>query len=102
MDAQEHTYNRVEVEAQLLETGQKISCRTYILTQEPPAGLDRPSPHYKTVIVTGAKRKNLPKDYIEFLESFEDNGYNGTVAVELEAIKHLNVPCELMLQENEE
>jgi hypothetical protein len=99
---QENCYDRVEVEAQMLGTGETVSCRTYILTQEPPAGSDRPSPHYKAVILAGAKRKNLPQEYVEFLESFEDNGYMGTVAFELEAIKHLNIPCEEMPQETEE
>ncbi len=43
----------------------------------------KPSPAYKNVIINGAIEINLPDDYIKFLRSFDDNGYNGPINIDL-------------------
>ena len=50
----------------------------------------RPSPQYKDVILRGAKGLMLPEEYIQFLESLPDNGYQGDVPVYNEILKLLD------------
>jgi hypothetical protein len=42
---------------------------------------NRPSPHYKDVLVKGAQQNSIPQTYIEFLQNIEDNGYSGDIPV---------------------
>ncbi|KAL7072945.1 hypothetical protein ACQ4LE_008012 [Meloidogyne hapla] len=49
-----------------------------------------PSPHYKEVIIAGAVEHKLPNEYIERLLVIPTNGFNGTIDLDLKAIKHLN------------
>ena len=54
-----------------------------------------PSLLYKNVILAGARQNQLPKEYIAFLESVEDNGNEGDPNAEwlqpiLEAISRIS------------
>ncbi|GFO05817.1 gamma-glutamylcyclotransferase [Plakobranchus ocellatus] len=87
LDRQESWYNAIQVEvevvSQIAPPGQqesadgadigehRVQCRTYQLENVTGAGL--PSPHYKEVILMGARQNKLPQDYIAFLEAFPDN-----------------------------
>ncbi|KAL3099737.1 hypothetical protein niasHT_027687 [Heterodera trifolii] len=64
-----------------------IKCLTYQY-EMPDKKYGLPSPQYKHVIVTGAEEHGLPTNYIQWLrESFEDNGYDGPVDVNLKALE---------------
>jgi hypothetical protein len=52
--------------------------------------LAAPSPHYREVIIAGAVEHKLPNDYINELREVSTNGFNGSVNIDLKAIKHLN------------
>uniref|UniRef100_A0A8R1I643 gamma-glutamylcyclotransferase n=1 Tax=Caenorhabditis japonica TaxID=281687 RepID=A0A8R1I643_CAEJA len=71
-----------------------IKCRTY---QYSDLGADPkpPSPHYKLVIVEGAKEHKLPAEYIEQLEKIKDNGFTGSVGVNIPLLEKLNKSPEL-------
>lgn len=56
-----------------LDDGEIIPCRSYEMYQETTRN-KLPSPHYKRVIIAGARQHGLPKDYIQTLEMFPDNG----------------------------
>ena len=43
----------------------------------------QPSPAYLNVIINGAKKINLPNEYIQFLRSFQHNNYFGAINVDL-------------------
>ncbi|CAJ0585474.1 unnamed protein product, partial [Mesorhabditis spiculigera] len=88
LDIQEAGYHRLEVP--VLSDGETITCRTYQYSGD-HEHFHAPSPHYKTVIVTGAKEHSLPSDYLKKLETMPDNGFVGRVDVEVEAIKHMQV-----------
>ena len=49
-----------------------IKCRSYQIIDTSESGL--PSDAYKSVIVSGAKQNNLPKDYVQKLEGIRTNG----------------------------
>ena len=49
-----------------------IKCRSYQIIDTSESGL--PSDAYKSVIVSGAKQNNLPKDYVQKLEAIKSNG----------------------------
>lgn len=71
------------------QDNRRITCRTYqysnpLRTRQPP------SPHYKTVIVSGAIEHKLPREYVAWLKTIPDNGYRGRVNLNLAAIRHLN------------
>uniref|UniRef100_A0AC34QP05 Gamma-glutamylcyclotransferase n=1 Tax=Panagrolaimus sp. JU765 TaxID=591449 RepID=A0AC34QP05_9BILA len=95
LDKQELGYHRlnvtVEIPSQLDEDGRirKVVCRTYQLSN-PNRALQKPSPHYKHVIVSGAIEHELPDHYINELKAIPDNGYKGRVALDLSVIHHLN------------
>ncbi|ESO90374.1 hypothetical protein LOTGIDRAFT_164301 [Lottia gigantea] len=58
------------------KAGNTYNCLVFEMVNGDHPG-EAPSPQYKDVIVRGAKRSGLPEHYIQFLESFQDNGYNG-------------------------
>ncbi|XP_064640002.1 gamma-glutamylcyclotransferase-like [Lineus longissimus] len=79
-------YRPIEVDVTAAKDGSTVKCISYQLTtlygpldspDAPPP--DKPSPHYKDVIVRGAAESALPKDYIEKLKSIKDNGFCGTI-----------------------
>jgi hypothetical protein len=59
------------------ENGQIIKCRTYEMDKN-TLNDTKPSPHYKKVVIAGARQNGLPVEYIRFLESFPDNGVTRT------------------------
>ncbi|KAH9519965.1 hypothetical protein Btru_071374 [Bulinus truncatus] len=75
LDSQEAYYHPIEVDVE--SNGEKIKCRTYEM-QKNTTGYSLPSPHYKKVLIDGARQNGLPEEYIEYLESFEDNGVTDT------------------------
>ncbi|CAI2343921.1 unnamed protein product [Caenorhabditis sp. 36 PRJEB53466] len=87
LDEQEGGYHRLMVP---IQTPQGIiQCRTYQysdLEADPMA----PSPHYKLVIVEGAKEHKLPQEYIRRLENITDNGFVGSVDVDIPLLATLN------------
>ncbi|PAV84493.1 hypothetical protein WR25_25243 [Diploscapter pachys] len=87
LDDQEIGYNRLQVEV-ITDQG-PIQCRTYQF-KDPNAKFGRPSPQYKMVIVSGAKEHDLPEGYLKKLENLEDNGYSGTVEVDIPLLNKWN------------
>ncbi|RUS84187.1 hypothetical protein EGW08_008074 [Elysia chlorotica] len=80
LDRQEACYRSLQVDVELTSKTQHsteqtlaemVQCRTY----EMPNGIGNslPSPHYKKVILMGARQNGLPDDYISFLEQLPDN-----------------------------
>ncbi|XP_033754271.1 gamma-glutamylcyclotransferase-like [Pecten maximus] len=89
LDRQEGIYKGFDVKVVSSE-GQELICRTYKLDKTgDPAFDSRPSPHYKDVILRGARELQLPDDYLKFLQNIPDNGYQGTVEVYEEVLKML-------------
>uniref|UniRef100_A0A915MX32 Gamma-glutamylcyclotransferase n=1 Tax=Meloidogyne javanica TaxID=6303 RepID=A0A915MX32_MELJA len=87
---QEIGYHRLEVHVlshPSLDRG--FNCLTYQYSNTNRV-LAAPSPHYKEVIVAGAVENELPTEYIKRLRAIPTNGFNGTVDLDLKAIKHLN------------
>uniref|UniRef100_A0A0B6ZSF3 gamma-glutamylcyclotransferase n=1 Tax=Arion vulgaris TaxID=1028688 RepID=A0A0B6ZSF3_9EUPU len=76
LDSQEAFYDPIEVQV-LGDSGGYVTCRTYEMIQE-TTGDCLPSPHYKKVVIDGAKQNELPEEYIEYLECFPDNGVTDT------------------------
>ncbi|XP_077285234.1 gamma-glutamylcyclotransferase-like [Arctopsyche grandis] len=66
--------------------GQVISCRTYQRTVDPPDGsnypADKPSRVYLSTILHGAIESELPKHYIEKLETLPHNNNVGEIEME--------------------
>uniref|UniRef100_A0A914H8M4 gamma-glutamylcyclotransferase n=1 Tax=Globodera rostochiensis TaxID=31243 RepID=A0A914H8M4_GLORO len=103
LDNQEYCYDKIKVFVQprlstighfnsQLTGSAPIECHTYQYSN-PDRKQDLPSPQYKYVIVTGAEEHGLPAEYIEWLRNnFPDNGYNGTVEVELKALANMPKP----------
>ncbi|OWF37949.1 gamma-glutamylcyclotransferase-like [Mizuhopecten yessoensis] len=89
LDKQEGIYRGFDVKVVYPE-GQEVVCRTYKLDKTGnPAYDSRPSPHYKDVILRGAKGLQLPHDYLNFLQNIPDNGYQGSVKVYEDVLKML-------------
>ncbi|BFZ13364.1 hypothetical protein BsWGS_16402 [Bradybaena similaris] len=72
LDSQENHYTPMQVDVEL-DGGETVSCRSYEMHYE-TSRIPLPSPHYKRVIIAGAKQHGLPEDYIQYLECFPDNG----------------------------
>ncbi|CAB3405584.1 unnamed protein product [Caenorhabditis bovis] len=87
LDEQEFGYHRLTVPIQT-EHG-IIDCRTYQFS-DLTAESKKPSPHYKLVILEGAKEHKLPEDYIQYLEKIVDNNFKGSVDVDIPILKELN------------
>nr|CAD2181521.1 unnamed protein product [Meloidogyne enterolobii] len=90
LDRQEIGYHRLEIHVlshPSLDRG--FNCLTYQYSNTNRV-LAAPSPHYKEVIVAGAVEHELPTEYIKRLRAIPTNGFNGTVDLDLKAIKHLN------------
>ncbi|KAI1699178.1 AIG2-like family domain-containing protein [Ditylenchus destructor] len=88
LDRQELLYRRLDVDIKqpLSHHRRKVRCRTYQY-KNPEVGKQRPSPHYKHVIVTGAQEHHLPDSYIERLKKIKTNAYRGRVKVRLELLR---------------
>lgn len=54
------------------------------------SGTHLPSPHYKRVILCGAKEHRLPQAYIAKLEAIQDNGFVGACSMHFSVINELN------------
>ena len=61
---------RVKIPVEVITNQGPIQCRTYQF-KDPNAKFGRPSPQYKTVIVSGAKEHDLPEEYLKKLENLE-------------------------------
>ncbi|GMR39645.1 hypothetical protein PMAYCL1PPCAC_09840, partial [Pristionchus mayeri] len=86
LDKQENWYDRRSV---FVETGSgEIVCRTYQM-RDADGNENKPSPHYKLVIVNGAIEHELPPAYVDRLKSVKDNGYRGPVQVPISFLKSL-------------
>ncbi|XP_059169644.1 gamma-glutamylcyclotransferase-like isoform X2 [Physella acuta] len=72
LDSQETYYQPIDVLIEM-ENGELVKCRSYEMHKN-TSGNHLPSPHYKEIIVRGAKQNKLPEDYIRYLKSFPDNG----------------------------
>ena len=68
--------------------GERFRCLTYQLRLgwEPAP----PSPHYKDIIIRGAQQNQLPENYLHFLKSIRDNGFQGDLTVYNDVIKLLS------------
>lgn len=74
--SQEAFYDPIEVQV-IGDHGESVTCRTYEMIGETTSDC-LPSPHYKKVLVEGAKQNELPEEYIEYLDGFPDNGVTDT------------------------
>ncbi|XP_041039132.1 gamma-glutamylcyclotransferase-like [Carcharodon carcharias] len=79
-------YSPTEVIIQRENAGDH-TCLTYQMNNFTSA---LPSPIYKEVICTGAKRGGLPAEYIKKLDAIKTNNYNGTNPLTLEIREILN------------
>ena len=85
LDEQESHYNRFQVSV-MMSNKQMITANTYQLKDEHlnEGEIENlPSPMYKKVILSGAIEHDLPGDYIQFLKSIPDNGYQGSIRIPL-------------------
>nr|KAG5712967.1 hypothetical protein BaRGS_021761 [Batillaria attramentaria] len=86
LNRQESTFTPKEVDVTSTDN-QVYRCRVY--TQELRA-TGKPSPHYKDIILRGARQNNLPEGYIKCLESVEDNGYAGEIDIYKQIMEEVN------------
>uniref|UniRef100_A0A183CIV7 type I protein arginine methyltransferase n=1 Tax=Globodera pallida TaxID=36090 RepID=A0A183CIV7_GLOPA len=96
LDEQEYSYRRLDVDVTIhTDSGPSIPsspmrCRTYQYSN-PDRKLNRLSPHYRQVIITGALEHGLPSAYVDWIvNSFPTNDYQGQVKLKLKAIEQLN------------
>jgi len=82
LDRQEFGYDPITFTVET-DAGQKLECRSYVVSGTPAILDKRPSQVYKNVIIKGATEHRLPPEYIEQLKNIEDNGYAGPVGIEL-------------------
>ncbi|CAD6190198.1 unnamed protein product [Caenorhabditis auriculariae] len=87
LDKQETGYNRLNVTIKTSDGD--VECRTYQYSDPMPV-FNPPSPHYKLVIVEGAKEHELPEEYIKRLEKVPVNDYQGPVDVDIPLLETLN------------
>ncbi|XP_061198212.1 gamma-glutamylcyclotransferase-like [Saccostrea echinata] len=83
LDRQEGIYDAINVEVITPDNKTYSNCRTYVMQKAYITDRydNRPSPHYKDVLVRGAQQNNIPQAYIEFLQNLDDNGYSGNIPV---------------------
>lgn len=76
LDAQEDGYSPIQVDVERTDTGEVVSCRSYVQSEERMSrkGDGRPSLAYKNVIIAGARESGFPAEYIKQIESLPDNG----------------------------
>ncbi|GMT16455.1 hypothetical protein PFISCL1PPCAC_7752 [Pristionchus fissidentatus] len=86
LDLQEGWYDRRTVSVET--AAGPVACRTYVM-READGNENKPSPHYKLVIVNGAIEHALPPAYVDRLKKVEDNGYRGAVQVPISFLKSL-------------
>ena len=86
-DVHNGTYRAIQV---IVETpgGQLVNCLSYELLKLSAKDL-RPSPQYMDVILRGARKNGLPKDYVATLETIETNGYSGEMETYNDVLKLL-------------
>ena len=75
-------YQRFLVEIINIADNSIVQCYTYDKFNKHETN-GKPSPAYKNVIINGAKEVGLPENYIQYLRSFEDNGYKGAINVDI-------------------
>lgn len=81
-----HVYEVIKVSVQTPE-GTSVESRSYQLCDLPPPVPEgekfpderRPSKIYLRTIIDGAIESKLPAEYITYLRSFPDNGYEGEI-----------------------
>ncbi|XP_048731862.2 gamma-glutamylcyclotransferase-like [Ostrea edulis] len=83
LDRQEGIYDAISVDIITPDNKTYSDCRTYVMQKSYITDKfdNRPSPHYKDVLVKGAQQNHIPQTYIEFLQNIEDNGYSGVIPV---------------------
>ncbi|CAG5120732.1 unnamed protein product, partial [Candidula unifasciata] len=86
---QEVFYQPIEVSV-ANQQGQIIKCRTYEMDRD-TVDDPKPSPHYKKVVLAGARQNGLPEEYVRFLESFPDNGLAQTPPLYQKVIDTINM-----------
>lgn len=86
LDKQENWYDRRTVAIET--TTGEIACRTYQM-RDADGNENKPSPHYKLVIVNGAVEHGLPHAYVQRLKAVGDNGYRGPVQVPISFLTSL-------------
>lgn len=90
LDIQETGYHRLMIQVLSYSSMHRtFNCLTYQYSNTNRV-VAAPSPHYKEVIIAGAVEHKLPNEYIERLLVIPTNGFNGTIDLDLKAIKHLN------------
>ncbi|KAJ8686345.1 hypothetical protein QAD02_022139 [Eretmocerus hayati] len=68
--------------------GEEIVCRVYQQCQLPDKYVEpsllpherQPSLVYLSTMIEGAKEFKIPENYVKYLESFKNNGYNGLIS----------------------
>ncbi|KYM76863.1 Gamma-glutamylcyclotransferase [Atta colombica] len=81
---QDNIYHAMSVNVET-PGGRTLNCRVYQQCNNPKEYIKpedfpmdkRPSPLYLNTILKGAKENKLPTDYIKFLKTIPDNGYEG-------------------------
>lgn len=88
---QESVYDPISVDV-ITPDNQNHKCRTYMMQEAHITDRydNRPSPHYKDVLVKGAQQNSVPPTYIEYLQNVEDNGYSGEIPVYNSVMDTLN------------
>eukprot|EP00105_Crassostrea_gigas_P010485 XP_011425776.1 PREDICTED: gamma-glutamylcyclotransferase [Crassostrea gigas] len=91
LDRQESVYDPIFVDV-ITPDNQNHNCRTYMMQEAYITDKydNRPSPHYKDVLVKGAQQNSIPPTYIEYLQNVEDNGYSGEIPVYNSVMDTLN------------
>ena len=76
LDAQEVGYIPIRIDVKRLDTGEVVSCRSYVQTKERVSQMRDgvPSLAYKNVVLAGARENGFPVDYIRQIETLPDNG----------------------------
>lgn len=69
-------YRPTTITVKTASDGQNVDCLSYRFIDDDQETL--PSPHYKSVIVHGARMSGLPMNYIKSLEAHPTNSYRGT------------------------
>lgn len=74
LDRQEAGYRPIQVNVEMLDTHEVISCRTYVQVEDYKKKGCVTSLAYKNVIIAGCRESGLPDDYAEKVRKLPDNG----------------------------